>query len=290
MLRILGVSRSGYAAFKKRAPSESSIRKERRMEEIREIHAEPHEVYGAPKIAARMRGKGECISDKTAGNYMRGMGLRACYVKHRTQTARGSNFSREFENLLKRGFSPERPDAAWRTDITYLWAYEGFACLASIMGLYSRKIISWVLSETLEARHVVDAVNEAKGKRKAEKPLVVHSGRGIQYTCRDYLIVADGMERGYSKKACPWDNACIESFHSLLKREWASRFRILGYSHAYRLVFEYIETFYNTVRLHSHCGYQSPGDYEKGYLARMERGMMDAGQPEPAIKETDGSK
>lgn len=260
------------------------------MEEIMEIHAESHEIYGAPKIAARMRRKGECISDKTVGNYMRQMGLRACYVKHRTQTTRDSNFSREFENLLKRDFSPERPDAAWCTDITYLWTHEGFVYLTSIMDLYSRKIISWVLSETLEARYVVDAVNEAKRKRKAEKPLVVHSDRGIQYTCRDYQMVTDGMERSYSKKACPWDNACIESFHSLLKREWTSRFRILDYSHAYRLVFEYIETFYNTVRLHSHCGYQSPGDYEKEYLDRMESGLMDAGQAGPAIKETDSSK
>ena len=79
-----------------------------------------------------------------------------------------------------------------------------------------------------------------------------------------------GMERSYSAKACPWDNACIESFHALIKREWINRFQIMDYSHAYRIVFEYIEAFYNTVRIHSHCGYQSPAEYEKRYLDKME--------------------
>lgn len=247
------------------------------MEEIRAIHAESHEIYGAPKIAAKMREKGEQISEKTVGNYMREMGIRACYVKHRTQTTKDSNFSREFQNVLNRDFSPRHPDAAWCTDITYLWTYDGFVYLTSIMDLFSRKIISWVLSDTLEARYVVEAVEEAKKKRKVENPLVVHSDRGIQYTCKDYITVTEGMDRSYSRRACPWDNACMESFHSLLKREWVSRFRILDYNHAYRLVFEYIETFYNTVRLHSHCGYQSPSDYEREYLNRMEKEMKNAG-------------
>ena len=94
------------------------------------------------------------------------------------------------------------------------------------------------------------------------QPLVIHSDRGVQYTCGDYEEATEGMERSYSAKACPWDNACIESFHSLIKREWTSRFHIIDYSHAYRLVFEYIEAFYNTVRIHSHCGYRSPSEYE----------------------------
>ena len=241
------------------------------MEQIRAAHEESHGIYGAPKIAAGMRKRGERISDKTVGNYMREMGIKACYIKRRTQTTRNSNFSRELKNVLERDFSPKRPDAAWCTDITYLWTYEGFVYLTSIMDLFSRKIISWVLSDTLEARWVAEAVEKAKKKRKVEKPLVIHSDRGIQYTCKDYMKAAQGFKRSYSEKACPWDNACIESFHSLLKREWTSRFRILDYSHAYRLVFEYIETFYNTVRVHSHCGYESPDDYERKYLNRMEK-------------------
>ena len=80
--------------------------------------------------------------------------------------------------------------------------------------------------------------------------------------CREYVEATAEMKRSYSKKAYPWDNACIESFHALIKREWLNRFKIKNYEHAYKLVFEYIETFYNTVRIHSHCGYLSPNEYE----------------------------
>lgn len=248
------------------------------MEQIRAIHEESHEIYGAPKIAERMHQKGDRISERTVGKYMREIGIRACYRKPRTRTTRDSDFSSGLENRLGRDFQPERPDAAWCTDITYIWTCEGFVYLSSIMDLYSRKIISWTLGETLEARWVLEAVEKAKEKRQVTQPLVIHSDRGAQYACRDYEKVTEGMERSYSAKACPWDNACIESFHALIKREWLNRFRILDYSHAYRLVFEYIEAFYNTVRIHSHCGYRPPGEHEKQYLDRMEGKMKETGQ------------
>lgn len=270
VLRILGVSRSGYFAFKKHVLSVCQAKKERRMKEIRAIYEESHGIYGAPKIAAKMRRDGERISDKTVGNYMREMGLAACYRKHRTQTTKDPDFSSELNNLLDRDFHPESPNAAWCTDITYIWTSGGFVYLASIMDLYSRKIISWTLGETLEAKWVLEAVRKAKEERHVEQPLVIHSDRGVQYTCRDYKDATEGMERSYSAKACPWDNACIESFHALIKREWINRFQIIDYRHAYRIVFEYIEAFYNTVRVHSHCGYQSPDEYEKRYLNEME--------------------
>ncbi|WP_330585256.1 IS3 family transposase [Parablautia muri] len=262
VLRILGVSRSGYNAFRKHTPSAGQMKREQRMAEIGTIYEESHEIYGAPKIAAKMRQKGGNVSGRSVWKYMREMEIRACYRKHKTRTTRDSDFSSGLKNILNRDFQPQRPDAAWCTDITYLWTCEGFVYLASIMDLYSRKIISWTLGETLETKWVLDAVEKAKAERRVTQPLVIHSDRGVQYTCRDYGEATKGMERRYSAKACPWDNACIESFHSLIKREWLSWFRITDYSHAYRLVFEYIEAFYNTVRIHSHCGYRSPGKYE----------------------------
>jgi len=90
------------------------------------------------------------------------------------------------------------------------------------MDLYSRKIISWTLGETLEAKWVLEAVEKTKEKQRVAQPLVIHSDRGAQYTSRDYEKATGGMERSYSGKACPWDNACIESFHSLIKREWTN--------------------------------------------------------------------
>ena len=143
--------------------------------------------------------------------------------------------------------------------------------LTSIMDLYSRKIISWVLSTTLEARWVVETINKAKASREISSPLVMHSDRGIQYTCAAYQEATDQFTNSYSKKAYPWDNACIESFHGLIKREWINRFKILDYNHAHRLVFNYIDAFYNTVRIHSHCGYLSPNQYEAVYKNEIDK-------------------
>ena len=274
VLRILGVSRNGYLTWKKRLPSNREKRKEQIKERILEIYQESHQNYGAPKIAECLRREGEKIADKTVGNYMRELGIKAQYVKPYTVTTIRPDLSSRLRNILKEKFNPEEPDAVWCSDITYIWTYEGFVYLTSIMDLYSRKIISWVLSDTLEAKYVVKAVEKAKRRRGVEKPLILHTDRGIQYVCREYVEATAGMKRSYSKKAYPWDNACIESFHALIKREWLNRFKIKNYEHAYKLVFEYIETFYNTVRIHSHCGYLSPNEYENVYeqkLNKMER-------------------
>lgn len=269
VLRQLGVSRSGYNSWKNRIPSNTEQRKNIIKNKICDIYDESHQNYGACKIAKKLQETGEVISEKMVGNYMREMGLKAQWVRPWTATTTDSDFSEEYKNILDEKFNPDTPDAVWCTDITYIWTYEGFVYLTSIMDLYSRKIISWVLSNTLETKWVVEAVNKAKSARNVNKPLIMHSDRGRQYTSNDYKDVTDGISLSYSKKAYPWDNACIESFHSLLKREWINRFRIRDYNHAYRLVFEYIEAFYNTVRIHSHCDYISPSDYEKKYWMKL---------------------
>lgn len=270
VLRRLGVSRSGYLSWKKRLPSNRDRRKEALKEKILAIYKESHQNYGAPKITECLRREGEKIAEKTVGNYMRELGIKAQYIKPYTVTTIDSDFSSELKNLLEEQFNPERPDAVWCSDITYIWTFEGFVYLTSIMDLYSRKIIAWVLSDTLEAKHVTEAVRKAKQARNVKKPLLLHSDRGIQYVCGEYIKETEGIQRSYSKKAYPWDNACIESFHALIKREWLNRFKIFNYNHAYRLVFQYIETFYNTVRIHSHCGYLSPDEYENLYRKNLD--------------------
>ena len=169
-----------------------------------------------------------------------------------------------FENLVKLSISSY-------LNVKGCTISEGYT---SVMDLYSRKIISWVLSETLEASHVVECVEKAKRVRNVEKPLIFHCGRGCQYVSEAFQKATKGMIHSYSKKAYPWDNACIESFHALLKREWINRFKIFNYAHAHKLIFEYIETFYNTVRIHSHCGYLSPNEYEEQYLENVEENAI----------------
>ena len=265
MLKKLGVSRSGYRAFLHRKPSASQQRKEAIKESIKQIHDESKQNYGAPKITKELRKSGETIAERTVSKYMKEMGIHAQWVKPWTTTTRDSDFSKELHNILDEQFNPDRPNAVWCTDITYIWTFDGFVYLTSIMDLFARKIIAWTLSETMEVSCVIDTINKAKEHRNTDLPLIIHSDRGSQYVSQAYRDATQKMTRSYSHTGYPYDNACIESFHALIKREWLNRFKIFNYSHAYRLVFEYIETFYNTVRIHSHCDYMSPNDFEKLY-------------------------
>ena len=265
MLYFLGVSRSGYRAFLKHKPSESELRKERVKERIQEIYDSSHQNYGAPKITQELQKEGERISERTVGSYMHELGIRAQWVKPWITTTIDSDFSKELHNILDEQFNPDRPNAVWCTDITYIYTHEGFAFLTSVMDLYSRKIIAWALAPTLEAKYVVEAINLAKARRKTDQPLILHSDRGVQYVSQAYREATEKFQLSYSHKGYPYDNACIESFHSLIKREWLNRFRIETHDQAHQLVFEYIEAFYNTVRIHSHCNYISPDQFERLY-------------------------
>ena len=118
------------------------------------------------------------------------------------------------------------------------------------MDLFSRKIVSWELAPSLETKYVISAVQKAIS-RTGTRPTVIHTDRGVQYTSAAYFDETTGILKSYSEKANPWDNACIESFHALIKREWLNRFMIQDIKQAHRLVFEYIDTFYNTKRIHS---------------------------------------
>ena len=266
MLKSLGVSRSGYRAFLNRKVSPARQRKAAIKKQIQHIYDDSNQNYGAPKITKELRKAGECISQRTVGKYMREMGIKAQWIKPWTTTTRDSDFSKELHNILDEQFNPDRPNAVWCTDITYIWTADGFVYLNCIMDLYSRKIIAWTLADTLEVSTVISTINKAKSSRDTDMPLIIHTDRGCQYVSEAWRLATEGMTRSYSHTGYPYDNACIESFHSLIKREWLNRFTIRNYKHAYSLVFEYIETFYNTIRIHSHCDYMSPNDYEKLYM------------------------
>ena len=235
MLKFLGVSRSGYLAWLHHVPSDTEKRREAVKAKIQDIYDDSKQNYGAPKITVELRKTGEVISERTVGTYMRQMGIRAQWSKPWTITTKDSDFSTELQNILDEQFNPDRPNAVWCSDITYIWTIDGFVYLTSIMDLFSRKIIAWTLSETLEVSCVIDTINKAKARRNIDQPLIIHSDRGSQYVATEY------------------------------KREWLNRFKIRDYKQAYRLIFEYLEAFYNTKRIHSHCNYMSPNEFERVY-------------------------
>jgi transposase InsO family protein len=273
MLKILGVSRSGYNTWLKRLPSNQKKRKEEIQDKIQKIYDGSKQNYGAPKITVELRKSGE-TTERTVSKYMKEMGIKAQWVKPYTITTKDSDFNYSLQNILDENFNPDRPNAVWCSDITYIWTIDGFVYLISIMDLFSRKVIAWTLSETLEVSCVIETINKAKTRRSIDLPLTMHSDRGSQYVSEQYRKATEKMQCSYSKKAFPWDNACIESFHSIIKREWLNRFKIQNFRHAYQLVFEYLEVFYNTKRIHSHCDYMSPNDFESLYQKSLADGNL----------------
>jgi len=134
-------------------------------------------------------------------------------------TTKDSNFSHQLVNILNGQFNPNHPNAVWCSDITYIWTIDEFVYLTSIMDLFSRKIIVWTLSNTLEVSCVLETIQKTWVRRNMESPLIHHSDRSSQYVSVEYRKATSKTQLSYSQKGYPWDNACIESFHALIKRE-----------------------------------------------------------------------
>ena len=149
MLKFLSVSRSGYRSFLNRKLSSTIQRKEAIKKNIRLIYDASKQNYGAPKITKELRKPGETVAERTVGKYMREMGIKAQWIKPFTTTTGGSDFSTELANILDEQFNPERPNAVWCTDITYIWTQNGFVYLNCVMDLFARKIIALTLSDTM---------------------------------------------------------------------------------------------------------------------------------------------
>jgi putative transposase len=269
VLKILGVSSSGYYSWKKRVSSKQEKRKKEIKMEITKIYNESYQIYGAPKITSILQSRGHVISEKTVGNYMREEGIKAIWVRPYVRTTIDPDFDVKLKNILDREFKPTAPNTVWVTDITYVHTLDGFIYLTSVMDLFSRKIIGWHVADSLATEHVIMAIEKAKKSRGLNQPIIIHSDRGCQYISKSYIEATPAGQyiRSYSNKANPWDNACIESFHALIKREWLNRFVIKNLKHGHELIFEYLEAFYNTVRIHGYCGMTSPFDFEENFAS-----------------------
>lgn len=274
MLNLLGVSRSGYYDYINRKTSNRSKTKEINKKAILKVYNDSKKIYGAPKIKFKLNELGIKISQRTVTNYMQELNIRAIYRSKWAKTTITGKTEDKLENHLRRRFNPPNPNSVWVSDITYIWTKLGFVYLTSVMDLYSRKIISWNLSDNLMVNNVVECVEKALRRRDDLKPLIIHSDRGVQYISKEYRrVLRNNITRSYSRKGNPWDNACIESFHALIKRECLDRFTINSMAHAYELIFEYIETFYNTIRIHKTLNYLTPIAFENSYAERNNKSV-----------------
>ena len=205
MLDILDVSRSGYYGWMNREPSKKSKCKKTIQKQIKIENEGSKQIYGAPKITEKLQDKGICVSEKTVGNYMRDMEIRAIYTKKWIKTTINSDYSSKLKNIIRRNFGVNEPNTVWVTDITYIWTRnENFIYLTSVIDLFSRKIIAWEISNNLSVESVTKSIIKAKKQRKLEQAFIIHSDRDIQYASNEYKKIFDqNMKRSHSKKGDP---------------------------------------------------------------------------------------
>lgn len=218
--------------------------------------------YGAPKITIKLHDEGYKVTERTVGLYMQELGLRSCVSrKFKVQTTDSNHNLRIAPNLLNQQFKVKKPNRVWVADITYIPCREGRLYLASVLDLCTRKIVGWRLQDHMTTDLVLGALQDAYVAEKPKQGLMHHSDRGSQYASEDYQeqLKTYEMEISMSRKGNCYDNACIESFHSILKKELIycnPRFRTK--EQAYDEIYSYIEFFYNRKRIHGALGYLSP--------------------------------
>ena len=264
LCRMLGVSRSGYYDWKGRPPSKRNRGDAALTETIREIHERGRQTYGSPRVHAELRALGTRCGRKRVERLMRKTGLQGCMRGKRSGTTRRSKRPAA-EDLVKRNFAATEVDRVWVADITYVTTREGFLYVAFILDVHSRRIVGWAMESHLRTELVVDALRMAVWRRKPAPGLVHHSDQGVQYTALSFSerLGEVGITPSMGRTGSALDNAMAESFVSTLKAELVSRLEFPSRQAARTAIFEYLETFYNTRRLHSALGYRSPADFEE---------------------------
>jgi transposase InsO family protein len=268
MCQVLGVSRSGYYKWLSRPESEQKKRRKKLVKRIHHLFLDSRRLYGSPKITQQLRAEGICVSQKTVARLMKAHGMISRTVKKYKATTHSNHYLPVHENVLNQRFSAEKPNQVWVADITYVPTQEGWLYVASIMDLFSRKIVGWYADSRMTKELVLTALDRAYKQQKPKNAVLHHSDRGSQYASHEYQkrLVQYRMQPSMSRKGNCFDNACIESFHSILKKELVYLSRFSTRKQAEQNIFEYIEFFYNRKRIHSSIGYVSPAKYERTYL------------------------
>ena len=266
LCRLLGVSPSGYYAWRRRPPSARARADVAMPATIREVHAASRATYGAPRVHAELRDVHRIrCGRKRVARLMRAAGLVGVCRRRSVRTTRRDEAAVASDDLVKRAFAATAPDRLWVADITYLPSWQGFLYLAIILDACSRRVVGWAMADHLRAELVVDALEMALWNRRPADGLIHHSDHGAQYTslafgrrCREAGIVVSMGSVG----DC-FDNALAESFFATLECELVARSRWRTHAEARMAVFDFIEAFYNPRRRHSALGYLSPTEYER---------------------------
>jgi len=265
MARILGVSRSGYYAWRGRSRTQRIRTDEVLLEAISSVQEDSRYRYGSPRVSAELRRRGHRVGHNRVARLMRENGLQARRRRRFRSTTNSEHALPVAENVLARRFQIGEPDTVWVSDLTYVATAEGWIYLCIIMDLASRKIVGWSLDRRMKSSLVTTALMMAIMHQGSPKGVIFHSDRGSQYCS---AAVRRRLKRYHfiqsmNRKANCWDNAPAEAFIKTLKNElWGHRaFRTREIARL--AIFEYIEVFYNRQRLHSGIGYVTPIEFEE---------------------------
>jgi putative transposase len=259
------VSSSGYYEWLDRPISNRAKENKKLTESIKEVFNQNRHVYGTRRIAKILAKNDIFISRRRIGKLMKSAGL-YCKTKRRFKVTTDSKHNKPIApNLLARQFDVYVPDKYWVGDITYIPTKNGWLYLATVIDLYSRQIIGWSMADNMKAKLVNDALTMALWKRKPKKGLIWHSDRGSQYASDSHraILKDHGIIQSMSRKGDCWDNAVAESFFHTLKTELTNHYQFKNQKEAKNVIFEYIEVFYNRIRIHSANNYLAPVEFEE---------------------------
>ena len=265
MCRELGVSKSGFYAYQKRGLSQ---RDRADLALVPQIHAEFQKHprgCGTRMVTGALRSAGHSVGRKRVRRLMREENLRHRLKRRFVHTTDSKHEQPVAPNIVDRGFEPGQPNKVWASDITYIHTKRGWAYLATTLDLGTRKVVGWQVGPTMEDDLVIDALKQALEQQRPGPGLIHHSDRGAQYASLTYqaLLCEHDITCSMSRRANCWDNACVESFFSSLKREIRSDHVYEDWQDVANAVFEYIDGYYNTRRPHSALGYRTPNEYER---------------------------
>lgn len=267
---LLSVSRSAFYQSLRSKPSLHEQQDIELEERIVAVHEESRQTYGAPRVHQRLRRDGIRTAKKRVARLMARRGLAGRQRRRFKKTTIADERAKASPDLVQRSFAAGQVlDGTWVGDITYLRTWEGWAYLATVIDLGSRRVVGFAVADHMRSSLVEEAMEMALLSRKPAPGLIFHSDRGSQYTSGAFrdLLERHGIRQSLSRPRQCWDNAVAESFFSTLKMELVHRQPLPTRAAARQMVFEYIEVFYNRQRLHSALGYRSPAEYEREILA-----------------------
>lgn len=228
--------------------------------------------YGSPKITKILKNQGIQVSQKRVARRMKALGIKSIIVKKYNHNGNKKVDDTNKENLLVQNFKAEKPGEKWVGDITYIYTKEtGWTYLAIVMDLFDLKVIGWSYGTNMTAALVIDAFNKAKIARKSIKGMIFHSDLGSQYTSNEFekILLENDIKHSYSKKGYPYDNASMESFNAILKKEEVNVNTYKTFKEAKMAIFEFIESWYNNIRIHSSNDYMTPNEKYEKYIKNI---------------------